>query len=143
MRSVSSYATDSTSSTETDSEPSNKRPLKSFLLSKEPYQDNSLEKQCLNDLLVNYIVGSNQPLSIVDDPKLIKFLNKLNPKYRVPCRQTITNKLKPEKTKEAKNNLQLLFNNINYCSATCDGWTSLANQSYLVRKLAIIKYICE
>lgn len=81
--------------------------------------------------LLKYTVGSNQPLSISDNLKLIKFLNKLNPKYRVPCCQTITNKLVPEKTEEARTNLQLLFNNIDTCSTKCDGWTSLANQSYL------------
>ncbi len=106
-------------------------PIKTFLLSKTPYSIDSTERLKLIDSLINCIVKLNLPLSIVDADPFIKFISDCNNKFSIPCRQTLTKKLIPEKARQGKKELQILLDTVKYCSLTCDGWTSEAGQSYL------------
>lgn len=72
-------------------------PLKAFILSKNPFLDDSSEKIKLTGLVVDFIVKNNMPLSIVDNVHFVKLCNGLDSRYRLPCRQTMTNKIIPEK----------------------------------------------
>ena len=80
-------------------------PIKTFLLSDNPYPKNSVEKNKLEGLLLDVIVNMNLPISIVDHPAFIKYSSKLNNRFRIPCRQTYTKKIIPEKVKIINNNL--------------------------------------
>ncbi len=106
-------------------------PIKSFLLSRKPYSNDSLERIKLIDSVVNCIVKLNLPLSIVDEKPFIQMISDCNNRLRLPCRQTLTNKLIPAKAKEAKLVLKELLKSAKHCSLTCDGWTSEAGDAYL------------
>ena len=71
-------------------------PLKTMLLSKTPYQTNCVERKKLLDLLVELIVDMNMPISTVDHPSFVKYSSGLNCRFRVPCRQTMTNNIIPQ-----------------------------------------------
>jgi hypothetical protein len=47
--------------------------------------------------LINFIVATNQPLSVVDNPQFIKLVNVLNNTITMPCRQTFSYVLVPDK----------------------------------------------
>ena len=72
-------------------------PLKSLLLSNTPYHTNSAEKCKLVGLLLDLIVDMNLPVSIVDHPALVRYSSSMNNRFRIPCRQTYTNTIIPQK----------------------------------------------
>lgn len=51
----------------------------------------------MNNKLIDFIVGNNMPISIVKSEEFKAFLKEAMPSYVVPCRQTITQNLIPEK----------------------------------------------
>ena len=72
-------------------------PLKTMLLSNTPYHANSVEKNKLIGLLLDMIVDLNLPISTVDQPTLVKYTSQLNNRFRIPCRQTYTKTIIPQK----------------------------------------------
>lgn len=106
-------------------------PLKTLLLSNTPYHSNSVEKNKLINSLLDLIVEVNLPISIVDHPALVKYTSHLNNRFRIPCRQTYTNTIIPQKSKDRKEVLKTILGGIEHCSLTCDGWTSVGHNSYL------------
>ncbi len=72
-------------------------PLKTLLLSNTPYHANSVEKNKLIGLLLDMIVDLNLPISTVDQPTLVKYTSALNNRFRIPCRQTYTKTIIPQK----------------------------------------------
>ena len=85
----------------------------------------------LINLLVDMISLLNLPISIVERAPFIKFVDALNCKFKIPCRQVLSSKLIPERTEVLRAILRKDLEHIKFCSATCDGWTSVSNQSYL------------
>ena len=120
----------SSSSTDSFKTPS-PMPIKTFLLSKTPYGKDSAERTKLIESVLNCIVKLNLPLSIVDEKPFIQMISDCNNRLRLPCRQTVSNKLIPAKATLAKENLKSLLTSIRFCSLTCDGWTSVGCDSYL------------
>ncbi len=78
-------------------------PLKSFLPSKASYDKNSVKSIRLVDHVLDFIVKMNMPLSIVDAKPFVNMISACNNKFRLPCRQTVTNKLVPPKAAAANN----------------------------------------
>ncbi len=72
-------------------------PLKALLLSNTPYHNNSVEKNKLINSLLDLIVEINLSISIVDHSALVKYTSHLNNRFRIPCRQTYTNTIIPQK----------------------------------------------
>ena len=72
-------------------------PLKSLLLSNTPYHSNSAEKCKLVGLLLDLIVDMNLPISTVEHPSLVRYSSGMNNRFRIPCRQTYTNRIIPQK----------------------------------------------
>jgi hypothetical protein len=108
-----------------------KKTIKALLSSKTPYAYGSKEHIELTDSVLNCIVKMNLPISIVDEPSFIIMLSAFNNRLKLPCRQTLSKTLIPEKAKQAKALLKSQLDVVNYCSLTCDGWTSEGNHSYL------------
>jgi hypothetical protein len=106
-------------------------PLKAMLLSNTPYHNNSVEKNKLISSLLDLIVEMNLPISIVDHPAMVRYTSNLNNRFRIPCRQTYTNTIIPQRSKASKDQLRKLLDGVSHCSLTCDGWTSIASNSYL------------
>ncbi|CAF1088112.1 unnamed protein product [Brachionus calyciflorus] len=90
----------------------------------------TLKKQtALNSRLVDFIVLNNLPFSVVDTIEFEKLMKEAIPTYSVPCRQTVSNNLLPEKGNLVKEKLEL--SKIEFCSLTCDILNSNSNMSYL------------
>lgn len=75
-----------------------------------------------------------QPLSIVENPGFIEYTNKLNPLYKLPSRQILSNNLlsalyndKIQDIKHIKQQLKLL----DYVSLTTNIWQLDSNNSYI------------
>ena len=66
-----------------------------------------------------------------DQPGFVTMCSRFDNKYRVPCRQTVANKLIPERFELLKEHLLEICNVIEYCSMTTDGWKSQATQGYI------------
>ena len=49
----------------------------------------------LNKLLVNFIVGTDQPISIIRYPDFVNLVSELNKSYKMPCINTVSKKLIP------------------------------------------------
>jgi hypothetical protein len=110
------------------------------LLSKAPYANDSVERARLVDHVLNFIVKMNMPLSIVDAKPFVSMISACNNKLKLPCRQTISNKLIPAKAAAAKKVLKEKLELIQFCSLTCDGWTSKGSHSYLGKHTNIFDY---
>ena len=77
------------------------------------------------------VVKMNMPISIVENEAFVRFCSSMNNRFRVPCRQTLTNKIIPQQADSIKRRLKDSLQCIQHCGITCDGWTSKANNSYL------------
>lgn len=113
------------------SQPYQSKPLKTFMASKIPYPDDSLRKAELVQHVVNFIVKSNQPLSLVEDKWFVAMLSGFDSKLKLPCRQTVMNKLVPDLYESKMELLKSSIEKVKHCSLTCDRWTSSSSTSYL------------
>lgn len=66
----------------------------------------------MNNKLIDFIVENNMPISIVKSEKFKALLKEALPSYVLPCRQTITQNLIPEKVINIKilNLIHLVYN---------------------------------
>ena len=85
----------------------------------------------LNKLLVNFIVGTDQPISIVRHPDFVNLVSELNKSYKMPCINTVSKKLIPSITDNLKSILILELKGCQFITITCDSWSSLSKNSYL------------
>jgi hypothetical protein len=83
------------------------------------------KKTELDRALLQFMVGNNQPLSLVECPLFKKFCELLG--YKPPCRKTISNVLLPEYYEEVKFKLCNVLKETETCAIACDPWTSNAN----------------
>ncbi|XP_065678492.1 E3 SUMO-protein ligase ZBED1-like [Hydra vulgaris] len=79
----------------------------------------------LNRLLVNFIVGTDQPISIVRHPDFVNLVSELNKSYKMPCINTVSKKLIPSITDNLKSILMLELKGCRFITITCDSWSSL------------------
>ena len=105
--------------------------IKNALLNKNHYDFESERYKVLTESILDFLAETNQPLSIVDNPSFIKMLNKFDSKYKIPGRQTITDKYLKEKFENVKKSIESEIDEIEYLSITLDGWSSVANNPYL------------
>ncbi len=54
----------------------------------------------LNNKLINFLVACNLPISVVQMEEFVELMQEAVPNYRLPCRQTITKRLLPEKVRK-------------------------------------------
>jgi len=111
------------------------------------YQDEELEKlnqpikqsikphdaskqESLTKNVIGFVIGTVQPLSIVEDPDFINMINGFDKCYKVPCTKTLKDRIFT--TYEAGiNALKSQFVQIQYISLTLDAWSSPAHLPYL------------
>ncbi|XP_065642455.1 zinc finger BED domain-containing protein 4-like [Hydra vulgaris] len=97
--------------------------------------ENSFEEtghKKLNKLLINFIVGTDQPISIVRHPDFVNLVSELNKSYKMPCINTVSKKLIPLITDNLRSILMLELKGCHFITITCDVWSSLSKNSYLV-----------
>ena len=56
---------------------------------KEKYPQGSLKKKTIDRKIIELIIGGLHPFQIVDEPEFVKLLEILDPRYKVPSRQTV------------------------------------------------------
>jgi hypothetical protein len=76
--------------------------IKNALMNKNSYDAESDKFKSLTEYVVNFVTDTNQLLSIEDHPAFIKLMNKFDHKYKLPGRQTITNKNVNERAEKVK-----------------------------------------
>lgn len=76
-----------------------------------------------------------QPFSVVEDCGFKDLVNYLEPKYKIPSRQTFSRRIIPEmfeeKRTKIKNVIDQDYNNLESLSITADLWSSRAKDSYI------------
>jgi hypothetical protein len=93
-----------------------------------PY-DHSVQES-LTKNVIGFIIGTVQPLSIVEDQDFIKMVNGFNKRYKLPCTKTLKSRI--SKTFEVgKNILKNQLTQVEHISLTLDAWSSPAHLPYL------------
>lgn len=75
-------------------------------------------------VMINWIIMSLQPFSVVEDKFFVEMIKGFDPRYQIPCRKYIKNQIVKKFTKQqqyVKNHIQNVKNKI---SLTTDIWTS-------------------
>src|SRR3990170_4252279 len=85
----------------------------------------------LHKSLTQFVIGTDQPLSIVEEPDFIKYSYDLNPKYKLPCIKTLKEHIDSIYCFANSKIEQELSCNANDASLTLDLWSSCAHQPYL------------
>ncbi|CAK6980157.1 hypothetical protein D5F01_LYC10977 [Scomber scombrus] len=86
------------------------------------------QKTCTKKL-ASFICKDMRTISIVDGTGFKEFCQELEPRYRIPSRGTITNRIEDMYNSTSDNIRELLKDQ--YVALTTDGWTSLATASYV------------
>jgi hypothetical protein len=84
-----------------------------------------------DSLVENVITGCSLPLSLVENESFRKFMHDVNPKYNLPTRAYLTNKLIPDQLKIKSANVAKLIASVNNVAMTVDIWTDRRMHSYL------------
>jgi len=90
----------------------------------------SSKQESLTKNVVGFVIGTVQPLSIVEDPDFINMVNGFDERYKVPCTKTLKNRILAT-YEVGKDVLKDQFTQIQYISLTLDAWSSPAHLSYL------------
>ncbi|VDI46437.1 Hypothetical predicted protein [Mytilus galloprovincialis] len=83
------------------------------------------------DALIMFIAGDILPLSIVDSPTFRHFVEKLDPKYQVPCRKHLSTKLLVEKASEVQNNMKEKMSLAKSVNLTIDLWSNRQMRAFM------------
>lgn len=110
---------------------SSSRSISDYFSRQNSYEDDSKRKNSLDKALVIMIATDFQPFQIVEDKGFRRFVKLLDPRYNLPSKGTLRNKLLVDWYNYAKLSLKNLLAKVDFVSITCDMWTSAANDSYL------------
>ena len=94
----------------------------------------------MTDCVVDFIAETNQPLSLVDNSSFIKMLSKFDNKYKLPCRQTVTNKYLKEKVENLIASIGEEISIAEFVSITLDCWSSVSRNPYLGMNINAVLY---
>lgn len=103
------------------------------------YDNTSKRKTELDKALLQMICTDYQPFTIVEDKGFKNFISLLDPRYILPCPNTVANKLLKEEYLEKYQKLKNELNATDFVSITCDLWTSRITESYLTVTCHFIK----
>ncbi|EXX52968.1 hypothetical protein RirG_248350 [Rhizophagus irregularis DAOM 197198w] len=88
------------------------------------------KQESLTQNVIGFVIGTVQPLNVVEDPDFIKMINGFDKHYKVPCTKTIKNRI--SKTFEiGKVTLKNQLVQVKHISLTLDAWSSPAHLPYL------------
>ena len=85
----------------------------------------------IQEALLRWLVIDQQAYSTVDSGAFQHFVAQLNPRFRVPCRQTITKKISDEFHKWSEQIKGLLVCQPSKVSITTDIWTVCSHEAFL------------
>lgn len=89
------------------------------------------QKSLTTSLVSNLTINCGLPLSIVDNPHFRAFVSDLDPKYVVPCRQTVSSGILPSILKAMKDKLLGYLDTCKHVALTADIWTDCRAHAFL------------
>ncbi|CAB4474016.1 unnamed protein product [Rhizophagus irregularis] len=90
----------------------------------------SSKQKSLTKNVIGFVIGTVQPLSIVEDPDFINMINGFDERYKVPCIKTLKDRIFTA-YEIGKNTLKSQFMQVQDISLTLDAWSSPAHLPYL------------
>ncbi|CAK9300813.1 unnamed protein product [Gordionus sp. m RMFG-2023] len=81
-----------------------------------------VSQKLADKVIMNFIINTVQPLSLVDNDSFIKMINTFSPRTKIFCRQTFMARIL-ESFKEMKEYLILNLSDVSYVCTTADCWT--------------------
>lgn len=85
----------------------------------------------INEALTLFIAGDLISLSVVESQNFKNLIEKLNPKYQVPSRKTLTTKLIHEKCSEMRNDIKHKLKSAQNICLTLDLWSNRQMRAFL------------
>ncbi|CAH1975707.1 unnamed protein product [Acanthoscelides obtectus] len=95
------------------------------------YEENSPKRKALDRHFLRMFAMDYQPFRVVEDDGFVQFVKALDPRYKLPCRQTISNKLLPGLYEEVKEAIKRNLAEAKHVALTIDAWTSISQDPYL------------
>ena len=112
-----------------DTQRSKQPKLADFVEKTQLYKPDSSKKKLIDHDILNMIVKDMQPLSIVENIGFRQLLHRLDPKYPIIARSTLT-QLLPQRYEAEKQRLKASMSLVSSVSVTTDHWTSIATDAY-------------
>ena len=97
----------------------------------ELYARGTPKREALDTLVARMVVKDIQPFSIVEDVGFKDFVHGLDPKYPLPGRKTLTDRLIPAMMSKESVRLQGDLQDASHITITTDEWTSRATRGYM------------
>ncbi|CAH0562946.1 unnamed protein product [Brassicogethes aeneus] len=91
----------------------------------------SERKKALDNAVAKFVIKDLQPLSVVEDEGFKNLIFELDPRYSLPCRRTLRDKLITEAYEKILEVLSGVLARTSQISLTFDGWSSRTMQHYL------------
>jgi len=91
---------------------------------------NNERQEKITVLLTKVIVANMLPLSLVDNAEFREMMEFIEPNFKMPCRQTMTNRIDSTKV-EVEKRVRTELDAVPAVSLTSDIWTSLSNDAYM------------
>ncbi len=85
-----------------------------------PYGADAPRKRAIDRRLTMFIARDFQPFNVVADKGFRKLIRKLDRRYKIPSRKTLSEKLIPECYEEAKKKLLWEFEKVDFILLTID-----------------------
>src|SRR5947207_1821537 len=104
--------------------------LKDLMQSDDIKPHDFAKQESLTKNVMGFIIGTVQPLSILEDTDFINMVNGFDERYKVPCTKTLKDRIFTV-YEAGKDTLKSQFMQIQYISLTLDAWSSPAHLPYL------------
>jgi hypothetical protein len=95
------------------------------------YQSASTKKKDGDRLVALFIAEDMRPISIVEGKGFKKMMLKMDPRYQLPSRRTISKKIIPSLTEEEKSRVCNNLKNAEAVALTTDAWSSITCTSFM------------
>lgn len=120
-----------TSTSASTSARSSTKSVESFFQRSIMYSNESKQKNEIDHALALMIAVDYQPFNIVNDVGFKNFVNVLDPRYTLPSKTTIRNKLIGDMYDSIKKKLLSELNNVKFVAITADLWSSRNSEGFL------------
>lgn len=91
---------------------------------------NPSKQESLTKNVIGFVIGTVQPLSIIEDPDFINMINGFDERYKIPCTKTLKDRISTI-YENGKDLLKIKFTQVQHISLTLDAWSSPAHLPYL------------
>ncbi|XP_005093008.1 zinc finger BED domain-containing protein 4-like [Aplysia californica] len=95
------------------------------------YKPGSDRKKELDNCVLDLVTVDLQPLSVVENTGFRRLVNKLDPRYDIVSRKTLSTQLLPMKYRAERDQLRRQMDEVNHLTVTTDCWTSRKTESFM------------